>query len=410
MFSDATLDNFAEADPATLRRDHAGASPTGTTSRSTTGARCCPRRGHGFSGLARQALLEHPAAAAREPRRDAARSTRGRPTRPRARDADLVVAADGVNCACARSFAAQLRAAASTGARTASSGSAPPSVRRLHLLSSRTTRHGLWRVHAYRYDGAPSTFIVECDRGDVAARRARRRRRGRDRRLSARSSSPRELARPPAAQEPLALAQLPDGPATRAGITTTWCCSATRRTPRTSRSARAPSWRWRTAIALARGARRASGDRRATALAAYEAERRPVGGERCSARRRPASSGSRTTERYHGRLEPPQFAFSLLTRSLRITHENLKVRDPAFVADGGPLVRRRRRQAERRPRAGRRRRRRRCSRRSGCASCVLRQPRRGLADVPVLGRGRHARRLAPGAPRQPRAWAAPGSS
>jgi anthraniloyl-CoA monooxygenase len=38
-----------------------------------------------------------------------------------------------------------------------------------------------------------------------------------------------------------------------------------------------------------------------------------------------------TTERYQ-RLEPIQFAMSLLTRSLRVTHENLKVRDPRFVA------------------------------------------------------------------------------
>jgi len=37
------------------------------------------------------------------------------------------------------------------------------------------------------------------------------------------------------------------------------------------------------------------------------------------------------TERYHGRLEPLQFAFSLLTRSLRVTHANLKVRDAKFV-------------------------------------------------------------------------------
>ena len=38
-----------------------------------------------------------------------------------------------------------------------------------------------------------------------------------------------------------------------------------------------------------------------------------------------------TTERYH-RLEPVQFAMSLLTRSLRVTHENLKVRASRFVA------------------------------------------------------------------------------
>ena len=37
------------------------------------------------------------------------------------------------------------------------------------------------------------------------------------------------------------------------------------------------------------------------------------------------------TERYYDRLDPPQFAFSLLTRSLRINHENLRKRDPNFV-------------------------------------------------------------------------------
>ncbi len=36
------------------------------------------------------------------------------------------------------------------------------------------------------------------------------------------------------------------------------------------------------------------------------------------------------TERYMG-LEPVQFAFTLLTRSLRITHENLQMRDPALM-------------------------------------------------------------------------------
>ncbi len=36
-------------------------------------------------------------------------------------------------------------------------------------------------------------------------------------------------------------------------------------------------------------------------------------------------------ERY-ARLEPEQFAYSLLTRSQRISHENLRVRDPAYVA------------------------------------------------------------------------------
>src|SRR5690606_29975855 len=39
------------------------------------------------------------------------------------------------------------------------------------------------------------------------------------------------------------------------------------------------------------------------------------------------------TERYYKHLEPIQFGFSLLTRSLRISHSNLKLRDPKYVAN-----------------------------------------------------------------------------
>ncbi|HEY0522808.1 MAG TPA: bifunctional salicylyl-CoA 5-hydroxylase/oxidoreductase, partial [Stellaceae bacterium] len=67
------------------------------------------------------------------------------------------------------------------------------------------------------------------------------------------------------------------------------------------------------------------------ALAAYEAARRPA----VESTQRAAQTSLQwfeETERYFGRLEPMQFAASLLTRSLRITHENLKIRDPGFVA------------------------------------------------------------------------------
>src|SRR5690606_29313538 len=35
----------------------------------------------------------------------------------------------------------------------------------------------------------------------------------------------------------------------------------------------------------------------------------------------------------YARLEPQQFAYSLLTRSQRISHENLRLRDPDWLAD-----------------------------------------------------------------------------
>ena len=66
------------------------------------------------------------------------------------------------------------------------------------------------------------------------------------------------------------------------------------------------------------------------ALAAYEAERRPEV-ESLQRAAQVSLEWFETTERYR-RLEPIQFAMTHLTRSLRVTHENLKVRDPRFVA------------------------------------------------------------------------------
>ena len=65
------------------------------------------------------------------------------------------------------------------------------------------------------------------------------------------------------------------------------------------------------------------------ALAAYEAERRPAV-ESLQRAAQVSLQWFEDTERYMN-LEPLQFAFNLLTRSLRITHDNLKVRDPKFV-------------------------------------------------------------------------------
>ncbi len=66
------------------------------------------------------------------------------------------------------------------------------------------------------------------------------------------------------------------------------------------------------------------------ALAAYEAERRPAV-ESLQRAAQASLEWFESAERYHD-LEPLQFAFALLTRSLRITHENLRLRDPALVS------------------------------------------------------------------------------
>jgi anthraniloyl-CoA monooxygenase len=66
-----------------------------------------------------------------------------------------------------------------------------------------------------------------------------------------------------------------------------------------------------------------------SALIAYETARRPP----VESLQRAAQASLQwfeDTERYFD-LEPIQFAFTLLTRSLRVTHDNLKLRDPKFV-------------------------------------------------------------------------------
>ncbi|MFF3248653.1 bifunctional salicylyl-CoA 5-hydroxylase/oxidoreductase [Streptomyces sp. NPDC002870] len=65
------------------------------------------------------------------------------------------------------------------------------------------------------------------------------------------------------------------------------------------------------------------------ALAAYETERRPV----VESTQRAAAASLRWFEELAGYLDQPprQFAFNLLTRSRRVTHDNLRLRDAAFT-------------------------------------------------------------------------------
>jgi anthraniloyl-CoA monooxygenase len=66
------------------------------------------------------------------------------------------------------------------------------------------------------------------------------------------------------------------------------------------------------------------------ALAAYEAERRPV----VASVQRAAQASLEWFENlgYYTGQEPPQFAFNIITRSRRVTYDNLRLRDPEFVA------------------------------------------------------------------------------
>ncbi|MEX1249539.1 MAG: FAD-dependent monooxygenase, partial [Acidimicrobiia bacterium] len=67
------------------------------------------------------------------------------------------------------------------------------------------------------------------------------------------------------------------------------------------------------------------------ALAAFETERRPV----VESTQRAAKASLQWFEgadRYRG-MEPEQFVFSMLTRSQRVTYDNLRLRDPGYMAE-----------------------------------------------------------------------------
>ena len=209
------------------------------------------------------------------------------------------------------------------------------------------TPHGVFQAHAYPYDDRMSTFIVETHERRVAAGRARH-----------------ELAPGP----------LPPGVSDTASVefcaslfadaleghqvfannskwinfvtvrNRRWCADNVVLLGDAAHTAHfsigsGTKLAMEDAVALA-WAFRTSGDDCRRAL---RPRTRPSGGRSSRARsapRRPRSSGSRGIGRYVDQ-ERTQFAFNLLTRSRRVTYDNLRLRDPEFVERGRRALRRR---------------------------------------------------------------------
>jgi anthraniloyl-CoA monooxygenase len=325
VFSDETLENVGEADAETNHAMAAAAARwedieihyRGTLLRST---------GHRFSGVERKKLLELLAKRAlslgveihwQQEIRDLSDCN--------LRSADLIVAADGI---------ASL-------IRERSSEEFQPQLdwRRNRFVWLGTTRPfpaftfyfkpspaGLWRTHAYQYAPNRSTFIVEA----------------REETWQASGLGEDDERATVAYLETLFKDELQ-------GHRLVANRSIWRRFP-TVRNAR---WHYGNVVLLGDAAHTAhfsvgSGTKLAmedaialaaalksersipAALATYEAGRRP----QVESLQRAAQASLEwfeSVERYHD-TEPLQFAFNLLTRSLRITHENLRVRDPDLVA------------------------------------------------------------------------------
>ena len=328
VFSDATLDHFAEADPETHAEiTHAFAHwdaihvhYRGQVVTST---------GHGFSGLSRRTLLDilQRRAAQLGVKCEFQTEVTGLEGYE---DADLILAADGANSTIRARYAERFQPEIDWRPnRFVWLGTPFPFPAFTFIFKE--DECGLWRVHAYRYEGGTSTFILETT--EATWRRAG----------LAEATEDDTVA----FVERLFAEELDGHPILK--NRSLWRSFPTVRNRRWSHGnvvlmgdaahtahfsvGSGTKLAMEDAIALA-AALRAHG-RVSTALAAYEAERRPLV-ESLQRAAQVSLEWFEDTERYYrgprGPLHPLQFAFSLLTRSLRITHEGLRLRDPGLLA------------------------------------------------------------------------------
>ena len=328
VFSDATMAGIAEADTEAFAAisnglvhwDDIAIHHGGETIVST---------GHGFSGMSRHTLLAtlQQQAAAAGVHLEFEREIEAL---DQFADADLIVGADGVNSTVRRLLGDRIETTIDHRPnRFVWLGTTKPFAD--FTFYFKRNEHGLWRVHAYQYGPNRSTFIVEC-----------------------RDETWRAAGMPHATEEETAAFLEALFSEELAGHRLITNRSLWRQFPTVS----VRPWSSGNVVLLGDAAHTAhfsvgSGTRMAMedavalverlgqvgqvgrveqvgeALQAYEAARRPA----VESLQRAAQASLQwfeDTERY---LRQPwlQFAFTLLTRSLRITHEDLRKRDPAFL-------------------------------------------------------------------------------
>lgn len=327
VFSDETLANLLDADEATCKRITSSFAHwtdidvhyKGTVTRST---------GHGFSGIARRELLGilQERCESLGVKMEFKKEVEAEDVPRYARENDLVVACDGLNSKVRTARASHFGTTFDRGkARYVWLGT--KRVFDAFTFIFEENADGLFQVHAYRFDDTTSTFIVECD--EKTWRRA-----GLHEKSEAESIAYLEKL----------FAKYLNGEKLLANKSI-WLEFVT---------VRNETWRDGNVILLGDTAHTAhfsigSGTKLAMedsillaeaidkekdvakALEAYETERRPL-----VARTQRVAQGSQrwfeSTLRYmnQSRLE---LAFNILTRSKRITYDELKKRDPKLVAE-----------------------------------------------------------------------------
>jgi len=327
VFSDKTLDNLAQADPVIARRiadelihwDDIETHFKGTVTRST---------GHGFVGIGRLRLLNLLQERAEGLGVEIVYGTEVESLDEFA-DADLIVAADGINSAIRKRYAEYFE----------------PDIdlRRNkfvwlgthHLFDAFTflfeeTEHGWIQAHAYRFDKDTSTFIVECTEetwralgcdsldtnGTIAFCQ----------RIFARYLTGHDLmsnARHIRGREWITFPRVDNKRWHHGNIVLLGDAAHTAHFSIGSGTKLA----FEDAIDLSRALH--EHDDLETALQAYEGRRR-IDVLKLQSTARNSTEWFEDVARYAG-FEPPQFNYSLLTRSQRVSHENLRLRDREWL-------------------------------------------------------------------------------
>lgn len=324
VFSDSTMAGFGGADAETHRRitesfahwDDIQIHVKGQTLTST---------GHGFAGMSRQLMLN----ILQERCRDLGVGMNFETLisdPEELRDCDLLFVADGVNSGSRQKWADRFQPQVDFRPnRFVWLGTDYPfPAFTFHFIEN---EHGLWRTHCYRYMEGMSTLILECsdetftksglavedEEATAAYTAALLRDHIGDARVITNRSHWRNFPRISCKNwsfenvvlvgDAVATAHYSIGSGTKLAM--------------------------EEAIALAAAIERNRDI--PSALTDYEARYRPVV-ESIQRAALTSLSWFEDTERYYEHLEPIQFGFSLLTRSLRISHENLRLRDSGYMA------------------------------------------------------------------------------
>jgi anthraniloyl-CoA monooxygenase len=334
VFSDQTLENFRDADAQSCQEiigHFAHWDDIDVVVRDST----ITSGGHGFSGIARRTLLDILYRRAIELGVKVrfncdVDSLQSLDCIEGCSNADLVVAADGVNSTVRRERAEAFRPQLDVRpARFAWFGTTRPFDAFTFFFVE--NEHGVFQAHCYRFESGLSTFIVECD--EDSWRRA-----GLDRADAVQSMAicGRMFGKWLEGHPLLSNAAHPDRSPWTSFVRVTNECWFDGNVVVVGDAAHTAHFSigsgtklaMEDAIALARAVSEHAS--LSTALGAYQRQRM-VEALRLQNASRNSMEWFENVRRYI-HLAPEQFAYSLLTRSQRVSHENLRLRDSAYLS------------------------------------------------------------------------------